>query len=618
MRISLTTLGACALAASVSYTTLAYAAPSVGEVLDANHSAMGGSAWDGKAALRAEYAYSGQGMTGKITSLDDLKDGYWTDSFAIGPATGANGFDGVHSWAKDPSSTVTLQDGGEQLPLAINEGYRRANFLWRSDRAGAAVVSDGEKTDGATVFDVLTVTPKGGQNFEVWFDAKTHLLSRIVETQGTQTITSTLSDYRPVDGVEVPYREVVNNGDAKYDQATTVTSVTFLPAQNQPVFSAPKVTVSDFSIAGGAKETTFPFKLINNHIYADVNVDGKGPYQFIFDTGGVNLVTPPLAAELNLKTEGQMQGNGAGAGHMDVGLTKVAALELGEATVKDQVFAVMPLNSMSVIEGVGMPGMIGFETFRRFVTRVDYGAGTITLVRPDAFNAKDAGVAVPFVFDGNTIEVQATYDGVSGKFTIDTGSRASLTMNGPFAAKNNFDKGGKGIDAVTGWGIGGPSRSVALRGDTLSIGTMAVNGPVVEISTDKAGAFADASIAGNIGAGILKRYIVTLDYGHTTMYLKPITVPVTDLDTFDRAGLWINESDDGYKVVDVTKGAPAETAGLKVDDDIVEVDGKPAKSIPLYEMRRQLRDEAAGTVVTFTVKRGSGTASVPVTLRDLI
>jgi len=271
-----------------------------------------------------------------------------------------------------------------------------------------------------------------------------------------------------------------------------------------------------------------------------------------------------------------------------------------------------------VIEGVGMPGMIGFETFRRFVTRVDYGAGTITLVRPDAFNAKDAGVAVPFVFDGNTIEVQATYDGVSGKFTIDTGSRASLTMNGPFAAKNNFDKGGKGIDAVTGWGIGGPSRSVALRGDTLSIGTMAVNGPVVEISTDKAGAFADASIAGNIGAGILKRYIVTLDYGHTTMYLKPITVPVTDLDTFDRAGLWINESDDGYKVVDVTKGAPAETAGLKVDDDIVEVDGKPAKSIPLYEMRRQLRDEAAGTVVTFTVKRGSGTASVPVTLRDLI
>src|SRR5271155_4753871 len=126
MRISLTALSVCALAASVSYTTLAIAAPSVGEVLSANRLATGDSAWDSKATLKIEYAYAGQGMTGNLTSLDDLSNGYWVDSFAIGPTSGANGFDGVHTWAKDPSGTVTLQDGGEQLPLAINEGYRRA------------------------------------------------------------------------------------------------------------------------------------------------------------------------------------------------------------------------------------------------------------------------------------------------------------------------------------------------------------------------------------------------------------------------------------------------------------------------------------------------------------
>jgi C-terminal processing protease CtpA/Prc len=97
-----------------------------------------------------------------------------------------------------------------------------------------------------------------------------------------------------------------------------------------------------------------------------------------------------------------------------------------------------------------------------------------------------------------------------------------------------------------------------------------------------------------------------------------VTVAVSDLDTFDRSGLWINESDDGYRVVDVTKDAPSDMAGLKVGDDIVAVDGKPAKSIPLYEMRRLLRDDAPGTVVTFTVKRGSSTTSVPVTLRNQI
>lgn len=604
-----------ALAASVSYPALA--APSAVAVLDANKAATAGTGWNGKAALKLDFAYSGQGMSGKIESLDDLAGGRWVDSFAIGPASGGNGFDGNHAWAKDPSGTVTVQDGGDQRQLAVNDGYRRANMWWRADRGGAAVLSDGEKSEGGTSYDVLTVTPKGGKPFDAWFDARTHLLARTVEAQGTQTITTTLSDYRPAAGTQIAYKTVVNNGDAKYDQLVTLTSAALLPAQPDSAFAMPKVAVADIDIAGGAKETTFPFHLYNNHIYADVSVNGKGPYQFIFDTGGVNLVTPPLAAELGLKSEGQMQGNGAGSGHMDVGMTKVASLQLGDATVKDQVFAVMALQSMSNIEGVGMPGMVGFETFRRFVTRVDYGAGTITLIRPAAFDPKESGVAVPFTFNGNTIEIQADYDGFTGNFTVDTGSRSSLTLSAPFVDKNALRK-SAGADAVTGWGVGGPTRSFAIRGGTLKIGPFAVQKAVVELSTDKGGAMADPTIAGNIGAGILKRYVVTLDYEHSTMYLKPIATPVADLDTFDRAGMWFNQSDTGFSVVDVTKGAPADAAGLKAGDDIVAVDGKPATGIHLYDLRRRLRDDAPGTVVTFAVRSGGQTRDVKVTLRDLI
>jgi hypothetical protein len=587
-------------------------ASTAADILAANKAATGGKAWDGKATLKAEYDYAGQGMTGKITSLADLAHGTWADSAAIGPATQANGFDGAHAWEKDPSGAVTNQDGGDQRPLAVNEGYRRSNMWWRGDFGGASIVDDGEKKDGGAAYEVLTVTPKDGKDFDAWFDEKTHLLARIVEKQGTQTLTTTYSDYRAVNGVELAYKNLVSLGDAKYDQTITLTAAAFLPAQAPSAYAAPKVVMADYAIAGG-DETTFPFHLYNNHIYADVSVNGKGPYQFIFDTGGVNLLTPPLVSELGLKSEGQMQGNGAGSGHMDVGLTKVSSLQLGKATVKDQVFAVMALNSMSTVEGVGMPGMVGFETFRRFVTRVDYGAGTITLIKPAAFDPKDAGTPVHFTFNGNTIEAPATYDGVAGTFTIDTGSRASLTLTGPFIAKNHLSI--SGVDAVTGWGIGGPTRSVALRGRTLKLGAADIAGAVVELSTDKGGAMADDSMAGNIGAGVLKRFVVTLDYEHTTMYLKPVAAPMADLDTFDRAGMWFNEGGDGYTVVDVTKGTPAEQAGFKAGDEITAVDGKPAKSIPLYEARRELRNRAPGTVVTFAVK---GKGDVKVTLRDLI
>jgi len=602
--------------ATVSYSTLALAAPSVSEVLAANKAATGTAP---KPTLKIEYAYSGQGMTGKVSSLDDLNTGMWMDNAAIGPATQTQGYDGAHSWAKDPSGAVTQQDGGDQKALGTNEAYRRANLWWQPGYAGATIVSDGEKTDSGSTYDVLTVTPKNGKNFDAWFDAKSHLLSRVVEMQGTQTFTTTLSDYRATDGVQIPQKVHSTNGITQYDQDMTVNSAAFLPAQPPSAYAAPKVVLNDYAIAGNAPETTFPFKLINNHIYANVHVNGKGPFQFIFDTGGVNLLTPPLTKELGLSAEGHMQGNGAGAGHMDVQLVKVASLRLGDATIKDQVFAQIPLNSMSNIEGVAMPGMVGFETFRRFVTRIDYGAHTMTLIKPEAFDPKTAGTPVPIKFDGNTIEAPATYDGVPGTFTIDTGNRTSLNLNTPFvAAHSQFAKYSTAPEAVTGWGIGGPSKSHVIRGHNLVIGDQTIAAPVVQLSTGTKGAEADPSQSGNIGGGTLKRFVVTLDYEHNTMYLKPVTQPVSDLDSFDRSGMWINRDAEGYTVVDVTKGGPSDTAGLKVGDKITAIDGKPATSVPLYETRARLRNDAPGTVVKFTIKRGSETKSVSVTLKDLI
>jgi S1-C subfamily serine protease len=102
------------------------------------------------------------------------------------------------------------------------------------------------------------------------------------------------------------------------------------------------------------------------------------------------------------------------------------------------------------------------------------------------------------------------------------------------------------------------------------------------------------------------------------MYLKSIEGPVPDLDAFDRSGLWINEADDGFKVFDVSKGSPAEQAGLAKDDVITAVNGKPASSLKLADVRQMLRDEPPGTAVTLAVKRGDDTRNVTFTLRDLI
>ena len=614
MRNLLTVL---ALSTAAAIPAMAYASPA--DTLAANHSAEGGTAWTGKATLQTTYAYSGQGLTGKSQSLSDLEDGRWVDSYEIGPASGADGFDGTDAWNKDPSGTVKLQQGGDARQLAVNEAYRDANMWWRADRGGAAVVDDGQKSLHGETFDVLTVTPAGGKPFDAWFGAKDHLLARTVEMQSQLTVTSTLSGYRMFGGVELAGKVVIDDGQgAKYIATVTLTDATFLPRQPASAYAMPKITVADFSIVGGAHESTLPFQLINNHIYANVAVDGHGPLLFIFDTGGANLLTPPEARELGLKVEGKMAAGGAGEGVVENGFAKVASLRVGDATLSNQLFFVLDFASRGV-EGFDEKGMVGFETFRRFVTRIDYGNNTLSLIDPKSFNSADAGTPIPIVFDGNNPEVDGSFEGIPAKFNIDTGSRSELTLTKPFVDQQGLHAKHPGcLDAVDGWGVGGPSRSCVTRASTVGIGPLKVDGVVTGFATQTKGAFAAASYQGNIGTGFLKRFVVTFDYGRSVMYLKPLAHLPGDIGTYDRAGLWINGSPDGFEVVDVTAHAPAEDAGLKAGDEIAAVDGKPAASIPVYEMRKTLRNEPAGTVVTFTVKRGGEQKSIAVTLRDLI
>ncbi len=584
------------------------------DILAANRAATGSVT--GKAAVAMQFRFDGSGLTGTAGGISDLNDGRFEQDFDIGPQKGANGFDGTHVWNKDNAGIVTLQEAADTIPLAVNNAYRNADLWWRPDHGGAAIALDPQKTDGGNSYDVLTVTPTGGKAFDAWFDAGTHLLYRTVELQANVTVTTTTTNYKPFDGVQEPVDTTVSTGgDAKYDQHLTLSKVTFLTASDPAVYAPPKSAPPDFAIAGGAHSVTLPFDLVSNHIYAHVMINGKGPYVFVFDTGGVNIVTPELAKQLGLETKGHMEGRGAGEATMDFGFTHVDKIALGAASIDDQSFAVFPLDSLYVADGQHMPGMVGYETFRRFVTSIDYGNRTVTLTDPKYFDSKGSGAPVRIAFNGNAVIVAGTYAGIPAKFQIDTGSRSALTLDAPFVAANHLD-GSKGVDAVEGWGVGGPSRSHVTRGDALKVAdAISVDHPVVGMATDKKGAFADPTISGNIGGGVLKRYVVTFDYANNTMYVKPTTGSVADLDTYDRAGSWFNVDGDDFKVIDVTKGGPAEQAGLKPGDVIVAIDGTAAKDLHLYAVRQRLRDGAPGTVVDFRLKDGR---DLKVTLRDQI
>src|SRR5262249_10438088 len=154
------------------------------------------------------------------------------------------------------------------------------------------------------------------------------------------------------------------------------------------------------------------------------------------------------------------------------------------------------------------------------------------------------------------------------RFDIDTGSRSELDITGPFVKAHDLRaRFAKGVSAVTGWGVGGPSRSYVVRLPSITLGSAApVANPVAGLSGDKGGSISDPNYEGNIGSGFLKRFVVTLDYAHQKMYLKPAKPAPVDAGSFDRSGMWINAGPDGYVVTDVSAASPAARAGLLVGD----------------------------------------------------
>jgi hypothetical protein len=602
--------------AGLAETNAALAAPSVAQILDAYKTATGGTAWNGKAALETDYDIIGYGLTGTVHELIDLSDGRNIGTYTLGPTAGARGFDGVHPWQKDMSGAISLQQGGDAQEMAINQAYRDANAWWRPDRGGAKIAAT-ENTENGRLHYVLTVEPKGGKPFDAWFDAETRYLTKTIEHQGAETVVTVYAAYRPIDGVMLAGQIVTVNGSEAYRRTLTLVNARFAAPPDDGAFAPPPSDPGEIRIKDKAAAVTLPIQLINNHIYGKVMLDGKGPFLFIFDTGGHDIVTPPLAKQLGLNIIGTLPGSGVGEGIVDAGFAHVRRVAIGDASIENQTFVAMSLETLTDIEGAPLPGMIGYETFSRFVVRIDYVAKTLSLIDPDRFVSTDAGIEIPFVFNGHVPEVAGTFEGIPAKFDIDTGSRNELTLTKPFAEANGLRaKHPKGVEAMDGWGIGGPTFGYVTRADEMTIGPVRIEEVVTSFATQGKGAFARDDYQGNVGGGILKRFIVTLDYRRQKMYLKAQPAPVADTGTYDRAGLWFNAARRGYVIVDVVKGSPAEDAGLRMGNVIVAVDGQSIDEIPLYDLRQRLRCAAPGTQVKLKIKDGYKTKFVRLTLRD--
>jgi hypothetical protein len=378
--------------------------------------------------------------------------------------------------------------------------------------------------------------------------------------------------------------------------------------------------------AGEPGPVVIPFELVTRHILIRVRINNSAPLWFIFDTGDkVAIVDIGRARSLGLNLQGETNVGGAGAGTLKGSYVRDASLNVVGVEGKSQpVVMAIPLDGLQPRFGHDIDGIIGADFIKQFVVEVDYPARVLRLHDKDKFAYSGSGEILPltFIYGGYPIiDAEITVTGrpaIKGKFVIDIGSGASLALHSPFVEKENLpEPSQKTLRAMGGGGVGGKVTGRSGRVAELKIGKFLIDNPLTLFSEDKSGAFASSQLQGNIGAQILTKFEVFLDYGRNRIILEP-NASLKDPIGPAASGLRLIADGSDYKtfrVEELLEDSPATEAGLQVGDLLLAVDGHPASELTLSRLHETLEKPAPHKL---TVRRGEQTLQVMMTSRRLI
>jgi hypothetical protein len=608
--IALIALGVVANAADV---------PDPSTLIEAAKQAMGGAAWDTTRVWHESGEVTSGGLSGQYESWESLESLHNTGRFKLGPVSGSNGWDGNQAWTTDTTGEVRIETSSEAIAQAIQDAYRGGYGFFFPQRFESTREFVGARSADGANFQAIKVTPQGAEPFEVWFDPNTHLVAREVQLTGSQPHTFIFSDFQRIDGLLLPKQTIDRvGGNAKYDTVLTADSIRFGDPDQPARYAPPPPPPNSAQWPAGKDRVSLPFRLLNNHIYVRASINHKPPQEFVFDTGATDVLDAAAAQRFDIPIQGALPGGGFGDKIEDFGLAKVKSVSLGGLTLPDQVFGTMKSGDWIAVEGVNSAGLLGYEFVKRAVLSIDYARRTLTFIKQTAFQPPQGAAAIPFTFSEHIPMVSGALDGFPGEFEIDTGSRGTLAVMAPFASAHGLiEKYHATHSATVGYGVGGPSRALLARAGVLTLGSVTIDAPVAEITTDKGGAAEAARTAGNIGGDLLKRFTLTLDYAHQTLWLQPNALAATP-EVFDRSGLWISRAaDGGIAIADVSSDSAAAAIGLVVGDEIVSIDGRPARSIELYALRERFKGPV-GTRFKLRLRGDHGDRTVVLKLAEQV
>jgi hypothetical protein len=249
---------------------------------------------------------------------------------------------------------------------------------------------------------------------------------------------------------------------------------------------------------------------------------------------------------------------------------------------------VIPLAEVSDYEGRPIAGILGSSFIERFLLTIDYQQRFITLATgPSArLGADTQTIALEMRNEEPWARVAFSLDGktsVSGLFMVDTGANASIDVSPAFVSAVGIAPVLSRLPAVDTRAIT-PNGLIDFREARIKhaqLGPFRIKEPLLAW-------FQSGSHWGDglLGADVLRRFTVTLDYRSRLMKLQPNSDFRKPFET-NASGLLLktHRSDPtAFEVAWVRRSSPADTAGIQVGDVLLSVNSRRVNELGLNQL----------------------------------
>lgn len=334
---------------------------------------------------------------------------------------------------------------------------------------------------------------------------------------------------------------------------------------------------------------TLPFTLRFDHILLDARINGV-PATLALDTGsGACGLDADWASGLGMLPGRATQA--VGVDNVAISLATIDTLHLGDhVELRNEIAALVPLRDVSAKHGRRIHGTIGFPFFMKYVVEIDYAARVIRLHDPATFVYDGPSERIPLELSMRVPLLSAELTGRNGatmpaRLLLDLGTGGfGSVLTQPFADRNAESlSAGPVLDRAIGAGVGGSLHARVTMLGSLRVGDLRVPNPIVALPDDGRGFFGVSWADGTLGAPILRRTRLILDYAHAHVIMEPVE-PMDAPFSYNASGVSLraNGPDLEAVVIDgVAPGSAGANAGLVAGEILCAVNTRPVSAASL-------------------------------------